>query len=179
MTIQEQLIGEKVALRMVCMEDCNDTYVQWMNDFETNYYMETCWNEQNLQTIREFVNGVMESGDSYLFAIMDISSGRHIGNIKIGPIRYRYKFADISYFIGDKEFRGKGCATEAIRLICEFGFYKLGLHRIEAGVIEGNIRSEKVLLANGFVEEGRLTHRFIREGKYLDHILFGKINAND
>ena len=80
------------------------------------------------------------------------------------------------YFIGDKKFRGMGYAQEAVELVCEYGFTVLQLHRIQAGVIDGNTRSEKVLVANGFLLEGRLRHKFIRDGVYLDHLIYGRLN---
>lgn len=176
MILNKQLEGNHIVLRTVVEEDCNEAYVRWMNDFETNYYMETRWSEQTTHTIIEFVNTISKSKDSYLFAIVEKSSGIHIGNIKIGPIIPRYKYADISYFIGEKQYRGLGYAKEAIGLICDFAFIDLRLHRVQAGVVEGNISSEKTLISMGFELEGKLRHKFLREGKYLDHLIYGLIN---
>lgn len=176
MILNEKIVGDKIILRTVCDSDCNTAYLKWMNDFDTNYYMETRWNKQSEETILAFVNHIAESKDSYLFAIVEKESGIHIGNIKLGPIIYRYKYADISYFIGEKQFRGQGYAKEAIKLVCDFAFNKLGLHRIQAGVIEGNITSEKVLSSTGFKLEGRLQQKFIRDEKYLDHLIYGMVN---
>lgn len=175
MISKEVLVGNKIILRTVGESDCNDAYVSWMNDYETNYYMETRWTEQTLEAITDFVNSVAKSQDSYLFAIIDKNSSKHIGNIKLGPINQKYKYAEISYFIGDKIFRGMGYAQEAVELVCEYGFNFLQLHRIQAGVIDGNKRSEKVLEANGFLLEGRLRQKFIRDGVYLDHLIYGRI----
>ena len=171
MILNEKLVGNKIILRTVCDSDCNTAYLKWMNDYETNYYMETRWNKQSEETILAFVNHTAESKDSYLFAIVEKESGIHIGNIKLGPIIYRYKYADISYFIGEKQFRGQGYAKESIKLVCDFAF-----NRIQAGVIEGNIISEKVLSSTGFKLEGRLQQKFIRDGKYLDHLIYGMVN---
>ena len=176
MISKKVLVGKKIILRTVSESDCNNAYISWMNDYETNYYMETRWNEQTLETIIDFVNSVAKSQDSYLVAIIDQSSSTHIGNIKLGPINQKYKYAEISYFIGDKKFRGMGYAQEAVELVCEYGFTVLQLHRIQAGVIDGNTRSEKVLVANGFLLEGRLRHKFIRDGVYLDHLIYGRLN---
>lgn len=176
MISKKVLVGKKIILRTVSESDCNNAYISWMNDYETNYYMETRWNEQTLETIIDFVNSVAKSQDSYLFAIIDQSSSTHIGNIKLGPINQKYKYAEISYFIGDKKFRGMGYAQEAVELVCEYGFTVLQLHRIQTGVIDGNTRSEKVLVANGFLLEGRLRHKFIRDGVYLDHLIYGRLN---
>ena len=170
------IIGEKIILRMITEQDCNQKYLEWMTDFETNRYMETRWQEHSYETIKAYVNSIKESEHSLMLAIIDKNSGTHIGNIKIGPVNYRYKYADISYFIGDKSFRGKGYAAEAVRCICEYGFNELKLHRIQAGIIEGNDKSANLLLACGFELEGRMKDKFIVNGEYKDHLIFGRLS---
>lgn len=172
------LSGKLVQLRAVSLDDCNDNYIKWMNDYETNRFMETRWSMQNRETITAFVESIRRSQDSYLFAIIDKKSCKHIGNMKIGPINNRYGYADISYFIGDADFKGLGLAKDAVKVICEFGFSELRLHRIQAGVIDGNLASEGVLLACGFQLEGRLRDKFVVEGQYADHLLYGLISKN-
>lgn len=171
--------GTDIMLRSLELSDCTSSYVSWMQDKMTNYYMETRWIEQNEDTIQEFVNKVRNSEDSYLFAILEKNSQKHIGNIKIGPIDRRYHYADISYFIGEKDFHGKGYASQAVALICDFGFSVLGLHRLQAGVIEGNTASEKVLKKCGFILEGTFRDKNMLEGKYVKTYLFAKINDRD
>ncbi len=95
--------------------------------------METRWSEQNIDTIKEFVSLQRESEHSILLAITLSDDGRHIGNIKLGPINKYHKYGDISYFIGDKSMWNKGITTKAINLLCGYGIDHIGLHRIEAG----------------------------------------------
>ena len=168
-----KICGEKIELRDILFSDCNERYLKWMTDKETNYYMETRWNSQSHESILSFVQQMRDSNDSILFAIIERLSGAHIGNIKLGPINYRYHYADISYFIGEKEMRGKGYAKEAIDLVCKYGFQYHQLHRIQAGVIDGNSVSTKVLLSCGFKLEGRLRDKFIVNNEFADHLLFG------
>ena len=172
------LNGEKVILRNIDVNDCNDEYLSWMNDYETNYYMETRYSPQTKETIRTFVESIIESKDSYLFAIIEKTNNKHIGNIKIGPVNNRYKWADISYFIGDKKNKRKGYAVEAIKLICVFGFDELNLHRIQAGTISKNIVSEKALLKAGFIKEGSLREKIERDGIWYNHNIFGMVKED-
>ena len=41
----------------------------------------------------------------------------HIGNIKLGPINKYHKYSYISYFIGNKNFLGKGYGKMMIKEI--------------------------------------------------------------
>jgi RimJ/RimL family protein N-acetyltransferase len=74
-------------------------------------------------------------------------------------------------FIGEKDFWGKGIATEATKRLIEIGFTKLKLNRIMLTVSEFNIGGIKAYLNAGFKEEGRLRQACYREKKYHDKIV--------
>lgn len=162
--ITKKIMRGRVSLRQIELEDCNLSYVNWLNDPDVNQYMETRWSEQTIGSITKFVETQRNSGDSVLFAIINNETGLHIGNIKIGSIHPHYKHADISYFIGDKTCWNKGLATEAVRLICRFGFEELGLRRIEAGTYDVAKGSQAVLLKNGFRREAVFKEQVFFEG---------------
>jgi len=177
MIYSQILNGKQLYLRALDLNDCNDIYIGWMNDKETNMYMETRLHEHSLESVLTFINEINASNDSYSFAIVDNITHKHIGNIKLGKINKQYSNADISYFIGDKSFLNKGYATEAVILIVQFAFNNLNLHRVQAGVIDGNNASTRVLEKAGFVREGRLKEKFILNGNYTDHLLYGLIRG--
>lgn len=171
------LEGQKIKLRMVELSDCNQNYLDWLNDKEVNQYLETRWSEQSIDSIKDFVNSIRESSHSYLFAI--IFNNKHIGNIKIGPIHPIYKHADISYFIGDKSSWGKGNAAEAISLVVKFAFEVLNLNKLQAGAFEQNIGSQKALLKSGFKQEGVFRNRVFltSEDNYCDVYEYGILKS--
>lgn len=173
MLYDKELTGEKIKLRIIELDDCNSKYLGWLKDKEVNQYLETRWNEQTLESIKDFVTSIRNSDHSYLFAI--IHQNKHVGNIKIGPIHPIYKYADVSYFIGKKSAWGKGIATEAIKLITDFGFNILGLNRLQAGAFAPNIGSKKALEKNGYKKEAVYRKKvFINSGdEYIDSHMYG------
>lgn len=171
----EILAGHRVSLRLCELSDCTDRYVAWLADPEVNVFLETRWSEQTQESIRGFVASMLESSNSYLFAIVDGSTDRHIGNIKVGPVIAHHSFADVSYFIGEREVWGRGLATEAVRLATRFGFDRLGLHRLQAGLYETNIGSFRVLEKAGYVYEGRLAKQLKGKDGWEDHVWFGAL----
>ena len=172
MVFNGTIAGNGVSLRAVTVQDCTDRYLAWMTDAETNRYMETRWGEHTTESIRAFVESVRASDHSYLFAI--VRDGVHVGNLKIGPVHPRYRNADISYFVGEKSVRGRGVASEAIRLAVGFGFSTLGLHRIQAGAFRENVASRKALERNGFRLEGvfRQKYYLAKESEWTDCLEF-------
>jgi RimJ/RimL family protein N-acetyltransferase len=99
----------------------------------------------------------------------------HVGNIKIGDVNKNHDTAEIGYLIGNKDYWGKGIASEAIRQIIKLSIYKYGLAKITAGVYEGNIASERVLRKCGFSQEGRRKSHVQIGGKRRDYILYGSV----
>lgn len=171
----EKLIlrNKRIILRPVTDADCTPTYVAWLQDSNVNQFLETRWSEQNIDTIRAFVQKMSVSEDNFLFAIRVRTTGTHIGNIKIGPINRNHGYADISYFIGDRQYWGKGFATEAIKLVTKFAFEVLQLYRVQAGAYERNIGSIRALQKAGFCQEGCLRKQLACDGGRDNHLWFG------
>ena len=179
MLAKYELADKDIVCRNISISDCTEEYLSWLNDKKVNIFLETRWVNQDLFKIKDFVYNVINSNHSILFAIVVGNERKHIGNIKIGPINSHYNNADISYFIGDKEYWGKGIATKAIKLVSDYGFNELGLHRIQAGVFDENIGSIKALIKAGFVEEASFKEALISPitGKYCSHLYFSKMNS--
>ncbi len=171
----ERFHGQRTVLRLLTLEDCNDRYVSWLRDPDVNRHLETRWTEQTLTTVRDFVASMIGSRDSYLFAILDLSS-THVGNLKIGPVHARHAYADISYFIGDRSQWGRGLASDAIATAAAIAFERLGLHRVQAGLYEGNVGSARALEKAGFLREG-IQRQQLRtgDGRWEDHVWYGLV----
>src|SRR5205823_8471873 len=112
-----------------------------------------------------------------LFAILDAASATHVGNIKIGPVNAHHGYADVSYFIGERDYWGHGLATDAIRAVCAFGFERLGLHRVQAGVYAGNLGSRRALEKVGLRLEARFREQLVTDSARDDHLHYGLLRA--
>ena len=75
--------------------------------------------------------------------------------------------AEISYVL-NSAYWGRGLAAEAARAVITFGFEALGLHRIEARYMVGNIGSKRIAEKCGMREEGILRESVYAKGKYVD-----------
>jgi [ribosomal protein S5]-alanine N-acetyltransferase len=154
MSTQLRLTGPQIYLREVRVEDVNQNYYSWLADPQINQYLETRFAPQSLDSIREFVSSKAGKADEPFYAICAKDTKQHIGNIKLGPINWHHRRADISLLIGDKQYWGKGIATEAIGLIVNFAFHELDLNKLQAGAYHKNQGSIKAFIKNGFIQEG-------------------------
>jgi len=85
--------------------------------------------------------------------------------------------ANLGYDI-HPDYWNKGYITEALTAILFFGFDELGINRIEAEVMEGNIASEKVLEKLGFTKEGVLREWMYWNGNHYDMTMFSLLKKN-
>jgi [ribosomal protein S5]-alanine N-acetyltransferase len=179
MKLDKSLTTDRLLLRSLSAADASDAYVAWMHDVEVNRFLESRFSVPACaQDLVNFIELVNASADSILLGIFLREDGRHIGNIKIGPIVTRHARSEIGYLIGDRVSWGKGYATEAIREVCRFGFDNLDLIKISAGVYEDNVGSAKALLKAGFVLEATISSNVILEGRRIDSKLFGLLKTD-
>lgn len=165
--------GERIYLREVRPSDVNENYYRWMNDHEVTRYLESRFYPNSLEGLHGFVTRMLGDRDNVFLAIVLKEDDRHIGNIKLGPINWIHRFGDVGLLIGEKDCWRRGYATEAIRLVTDYAFRKLNLHRLTAGCYVANIGSAKAFLKAGWQQEGLRKSHFFCDGSYMDEILLG------
>ena len=96
-----------------------------------------------------------------------------LNNIVRGP----FQSASIGYWV-DVDRGGRGVASAACGLVVAAAFGEHGLHRVEAGTLLHNLRSQRVLLNNGFAQFGHAPRYLQIAGEWQDHLLFQRINEH-
>ena len=162
------LTSSRIILRCLNESDINSSYLAWLNDPKVNSCLETRYLPQSLESIRSYWHGHRDDPNSPWFAIQVLNNGPHIGNIKLGPINWLHRRADISLFIGNCDFWGKGYATEAISLLSHWAFQELDLRKLTAGVYSANIASRRAFEKAGFLLEATLTKEVFYRGTHID-----------
>ena len=169
--------SKKIILRKLNLKsDISKKYQNWMNDFEVHKYTEQKYVKHSLANIRKFVREKNNSNNEFLYGIYlkKDGSNSHIGNIKIGPVNFIHKNADLSYFIGEKKLWGKGFASLAIKEAVKIA-KKMGIKKLKAGCYEKNIGSRRVLEKSKFKLEGKLKSEYVFMNKRMSQYLFGRI----
>ena len=88
------------------------------------------------------------------------------GIIGYHPIDWQNRCVMIGYWLGE-DFQGKGIMTEASRILVNYAFNELLLHRVEIRCATGNTKSCAIPERLHFVKEG-----VIKDGEWLyDHFV--------
>ena len=106
------------------------------------------------------------------FAI-DNFDGDYVGWIVMHsrePRHGRFAVGGISIF---REYRGKGYAADALRIILRYGFHELRMQKCNSQCRADNEASRKLHEGVGFVQEGVRRRNVYTNNQYYDEILYG------
>lgn len=137
------------------------------------------WGPNSELDSQTFVKQVLEDGAKtprtrYAFAIIFKENDRLIGAGELNIRDITNKQGEIGYSL-NPNYWGKGLATEAAKLLINFGFYQLDLHRICATCDPRNIGSFKVLEKVGMTQEGRIRENILLRDGWRDSFLYSTL----
>lgn len=165
-----------VALRKIRVEDGERLVALANNPKVANNLRDDFPHPYTLEDAEQFITNAQAANPTLRFCIE--KNGVYVGNIGIHPQQDVYqKNAEIGYFIGEP-YWGQGIASQAVKMIVEYGFRQLDFHRIFAGVFSYNMASAKVLEKAGFSFEGASVEAVYKNGELYDELRYAIINPN-
>ena len=171
-----RLKGKFVTLRPLSVSDA-PRFCKWLADPEVTKFLSFHGlPPPTLREEREWLTDARVDKKFVRFAI-DTADGIHIGSISLRRKDGTGKTAEYGIVIGDKRYWGQGYGTEAGKLLIDYGFKKLKLHRIYLRYIAFNIRGGKSYKKIGFKHEGRLRQHTFRNGYWHDEIWMGMLRS--
>jgi [ribosomal protein S5]-alanine N-acetyltransferase len=173
-----QVVGERVLLRELVVDDVGEAYVRWMTDGDVLRHLEARFQRHTIETLRQFVAAMEADEGNVLFGIFLIANDRHIGNIKLGPVIPPHGTADIGLLIGERDCWGRGYATEAVRLVARYAFDTLALRKVTASCYSSNEGSARAFEKAGFVREGVRPAQFMSDEGPVDQIMLGLLRPS-
>ena len=167
------LEGKRVNLRIMETEDV-PLLVEWYNslEFQTEYF--PVLQKSKSQALREFENPspVQVAMENVEF-IIEKKDGTKIGHIGYGR-DILHGWTEIGYAVVSSE-RGKGYATEAIKILVDYLFLYKDIPRITIYVDARNTAAIKVAERAGFMKEGVVRKGGFVRGEYVDWCLLGML----
>lgn len=109
------------------------------------------------------------------FAIEFVSTWTLVGIISLHKIDQISNSGQISYWLG-QNYWNMGIATESIRLVIQYAFNVLRLHKIYANVFDSNKASVRVLEKNHLRKEGELIDSVFKLNRYHNILLYYRLN---
>jgi len=167
------LIGEKVYLRPLSLEDLKGNYMFWLNDPETNKQNSHHIFPYSKDALEDYIKNAYVTNDKLPLAIIVKQDNKHIGNISLVNIDYINRRSDWGIIIGEKEYWNKGYSKDASFLLLKHAFDSLNMHRIYSGTTLENIGGQKLMESMGMIKEGVRRKHIYKNGKYIDIVEYG------
>ena len=161
--------GEHVALGPIRREFI-PIYLRWMNDFQTTKNLAVRPRPLTLEQETDWFERAAAANDEYVFAIFELATGRLIGNCGLHEIDWPNRRTECGIAIGEKDARGRGYGTEAMRLLLDYAFTVLGMHSVMLTVYEYNPAARRCYEKVGFREIGRRREARWHNGRYWDEL---------
>lgn len=174
----EALKSERINLRPLQKKDATHLY-EWINDRDVLIQTETCFQVYESDHELWLEKIMTQRSDLVIFVIETLVDRKVIGTCQLFNINWIHGNAELQIRIGEKENEGKTYGSEAVRLICEFGFEDLSLHRIFLQVLADNDREIKLYQECGFIHEG--THQEVAfvDRQWKNVLSMGKLAGNE
>lgn len=165
-----------IALRQIEPAGC----AAWFDYLRLPQVFErTSWNLRSVDDLRVTLDSCLRDDPTspMRMAVVDQATGQLVGTIGLHTISDVNRSAEIAYDFAPSHW-GRGLATRLCEAVTSWSFEALGLHRLQATVLVGNERSERVLARCRFRHEGLLRGLRMVRGRPGDFNLFSRLSTD-
>jgi len=170
--------GELVGLRALEKEDL-PLLRDWRNfpDFRKNFREVR---ELNMADQEGWFEHLQKTKSiNFMFGIEKLEDSKLIGACGLLYVNWTARYADISFYIGEKEayVDDNGYASEAIKLMLEYGFSNLNLNKVWMELYEFDNRKIKFFMERyAFKKDGLLRENCFEGGKYWNSFILSLLS---
>lgn len=159
-----------IKLRSLEVEDYAEFYA-WSCDRDvTQFSLSSYAYPQSKSDISMWLSTINSSAKTVSFGICCQETDKLIGYAGIASISQLNRCGEYFILIGDKAYWSKGIGTQVTKLITDYGFNTLGLHRIELTAYATNPSAIKAYEKAGYQHEGIKRQSGFRNGKFVDKV---------
>ena len=117
------------------------------------------------------------AGRQLCFGVVPKGMEEAIGYFLVRQMEPDFATAECRFALGSP-YWGTGAFVESARLVIDFSFGTIGVHRIEVRTPVKNGRANGALRKIGAAQEGVLRQSFLRNGEYLDQALWAVVDTD-
>ena len=164
---------EKISLREFAISDIENK-IKWINNPENNKYLHYDIPLEYDKTLRWFENKNNNVRCDLIVEYEGVPVGL-IGLLNIDTVNSK---AEYYICIGEVQYKGKGIAKTATRLIVKYGFEELGLNKIYLNVDADNEIACALYEKSGFICEGVFKKDLLHRGRFIDRKRYALLKEN-
>ena len=161
----------KITLRELQSSDAQALWA-FINSTDVTKFLSTP--PSTVDAFERFITWTQEqraAGTQAAFAVVVEGFDTPVGLFQLRQLEPGFGTAEWGFAIGSA-FWGTGVFRTGAELMMHLAFNVIGVHRLEARACLTNARGNAALKKIGAVQEGVLRRSFLRDGEYLDQVLW-------
>jgi ribosomal-protein-alanine N-acetyltransferase len=166
---------ERFLLRQFTEPDLENVYKGLSDPKVTRYYGVSFSSLEDTRSQIEWFRNLEHTNTGIWWAICSKSDDSFLGGIGYNNHEKDHRKAEIGFWLLH-EYWKQGVISEVFSTICQYGFDKMKLHRIEGYVETGNANSKMVLVKQGFEKEGTMKDCEMKDSQFISLEIYALIN---
>jgi RimJ/RimL family protein N-acetyltransferase len=118
-----------------------------------------------------------QMGNQFTFGIVPDGCDHAVGLVQVRAIAPKFAVAEWGFAVGSP-FWGTGVFLAGARMTIDFAFRHTAVNRLEARAVVQNGRGNGALRKLGAVQEGVLRGSLLKDGKYLDQVMWAIVSRD-
>lgn len=149
--------------------------VRWINDPENNRHLHYDIPLCEEKTVQWFRN---KDDQVRLDCVIEFR-GVPVGLVGLLQIDRFHRKAEFYVSMGETSFKRRGIAFQACSLLVDYGFQRLGLHKIYLNTDGENLPAHRLFEKVGFAREGVFRDDMVHRGRFIDRIRYAIFRPGD
>jgi RimJ/RimL family protein N-acetyltransferase len=168
--------GKRITIRAIEPGDLSALHT-WLNTPEIAGALGDIHFPSSRQHQDKWFERIQQDEVNIRLAVQD-ENGVFIGYTGFWHLNWRDRRAEHGIIVGDSQTQGKGYGREIILTCARYAFEEMGLHRLEAMILETNAASLKAYQACGYVVEGTMREHALRAGQRVNRVMLGLLASD-
>ena len=172
-----ELHGERITLRELRTSDADALYTELASPEVKRFMWAPPPSVEAFTRFIEWTHAERATGKYICYGIVPNGEDHAAGVFELRQLQPGFFRGELG-FVMPPRLWGRGIFMEGARLVLDFGFRVVKIHRIEARSSIDNDRGNAALKHIGARREGRLKEAFLRDGVYVDQYLWAILDTD-
>ena len=170
------LSTERLTLRRLQHSDAAALLAVYGNEDNAHFEFWPAWSTEQIDDLIISQSDVYlgDPGVPFVLGAIETETNSFIGTVELTINSVEDRQGELG-FIFNPDYCGRGLATEAVNATLGFGFNRMGLHRIFAGVDTRNERSWKLMERIGMRREAHFVHANLEGEDWIDDFTYAML----
>jgi len=165
------LTGNKVTLRELQISDAHSLFAMLTPEEVSRFISPPPTTVEGFEKFITWAHAEREAGRYVCFAVVPHGMNTAVGLFQVRQLEPGFGSAEWGFAIGSA-FWGTGIFVDSGQLVVDFAVETIKVGRLEARACVANGRGNGALRKLGAVQEGVLRRSFLKNGEFLDQMLW-------